>query len=910
MASVKKEKISKELEEPNVIELDVKKGPFRPYLSKTDAIDKVCLSTSNTEKLAIGALAAVASVVRIYKLNWPKSVVADEGYLGSIISRYVSHQFFIDSSPPLVSLIFSTVAKLFGFNGDFDFEYIGTDYSADVPYEQIRYVPAFLGVLTILLMFQTLRVSGVRMWIAFATSLAFTFENSFATVSRYMLPESPFVFFIALAAYLYKKSELYAIDSCSSYKFVIGSAIALGCSISTKWAGAFAIVWVGVMIVLRMIFLVGDLSKPVKPTLSHSIMKGLIVVIVPCLFYLFTFWYSFSLQTIDGFGSQLLSPEYKSTLEGNTVPSNLVADIGVGSRITLRHTGTTGGYLHSHKHMYPAGSEQQQVSLYPYADMNNEWTIELYDKPDEIITSFEGLNDTTKIRLKHSTHCRLHSHDHKAPASENTDWQKEVTCYGYQGFSGDANDDWIIEIDKKASKPGEAQECVKAIDSKFRLKHALSGCYLFSHPRKLPSWGFEQQEVTCAHNGRGFLTLWSVEKNEHPYLSEDAERVSYQKSSFFEKFKEIHSKMLKVDDMLTSSIVADSNPLTWPFSLNGVEFWKLHNRTVYFLGNAVMWWSVSAFIGIFGVLVAYELFAWQLGKSILESKYSIKFHIEICQYLIGYVINFIPFLFVTGHISITSYLPSYYFGILALGLGLDSVVSWIFRTRKHIGYVAVAAFVTLNIYFFRDRSALVYGSEWTRDLCVQSKWLESWDYNCDAFLYNYDSYRGAELPTKTTVFINTKSLKIEMPNETSDADVDSEFDKIMREPGEHVFVDQNGNPLTPEQAKAAYEKNARNEEAEEQNVKNDDDVNLHKEENQEAHKQEQEQAPKEDRKVEEQVPKEEVKVEQQVPSEEMQVEEQVKEQLIDQQAENRSQQEEVQNDEQAVVGEGEDKDKD
>lgn len=74
-------------------------------------------------------------------------------------------------------------------------------------------------------------------------------------------------------------------------------------------------------------------------------------------------------------------------------------------------------------------------------------------------------------------------------------------------FAGDANDDFIVELTPETrggKDKRKARERMRTLRSHFRLKHALTGCYLFSHKVKLPEWGFEQQEVrglfTC-HGG-------------------------------------------------------------------------------------------------------------------------------------------------------------------------------------------------------------------------------------------------------------------------------------------------------------------------------------------------------------------------------------------------------------------------
>lgn len=107
------------------------------------------------------------------------------------------------------------------------------------------------------------------------------------------------------------------------------------------------------------------------------------------------------------------------------------------------------------------------------------------------------ITDHMKIRLNHTISSKmLHSHDHRPPISE-VDWQNEVSAYGFKGFDGDANDQWVIEFLPDYSTGSKAKKQLQAINTKFRLKHMMSGCYLFSHKVKLPEWGYGQQEVTC-----------------------------------------------------------------------------------------------------------------------------------------------------------------------------------------------------------------------------------------------------------------------------------------------------------------------------------------------------------------------------------------------------------------------------
>lgn len=113
------------------------------------------------------------------------------------------------------------------------------------------------------------------------------------------------------------------------------------------------------------------------------------------------------------------------------------------------------------------------------------------------------------------TEKRLHSHDMRPPISE-VDFQNEVSAYGFAGFMGDANDDWLVEIEEGDKRDRESSKRLRTLRTKFRLRHLLTGCYLFSHKVKLPEWGFEQQEVTCNKNAVRDNSLWYIETNMHP----------------------------------------------------------------------------------------------------------------------------------------------------------------------------------------------------------------------------------------------------------------------------------------------------------------------------------------------------------------------------------------------------------
>lgn len=189
-------------------------------------------------------------------------------------------------------------------------------------------------------------------------------------------------------------------------------------------------------------------------------------------------------------------------------------EIAFGSNITLKNFGYGGGLLHSHASNYPDGSKQQQITGYTFRDTNNNWQLRhprdvsgaMPDNGAEI----QYVKDGDVIRLFHIlTGRNLHSHPINAPISSKH-W--EVSAYGTEEY-GDVQDNWKVEVVKDIS--GINSNTVKALTTRFRLRHVFLGCLLASRNVALPQWGFRQQEVVCDRKSSPSdpHTWWNVEEH-------------------------------------------------------------------------------------------------------------------------------------------------------------------------------------------------------------------------------------------------------------------------------------------------------------------------------------------------------------------------------------------------------------
>ncbi|KAK9472052.1 Dolichyl-phosphate-mannose-protein mannosyltransferase-domain-containing protein [Dipodascopsis tothii] len=706
------------------------------------------------EKALLLFLIGVAVVVRLYKLWQPTSVVFDEVHFGGFATKYIKGRYFMDVHPPLAKLLITLAGFLAGFNGDFDFKDIGMDYlEPGVPYVAMRLLPAILGVLVIPICYMTLRAYGCQTSTASLGAALLIFDNALATQSRFILLDSPLIFFTALTVYAWANFQNQSGFDGNWFYYLFLTGLGLGATVSVKWVGLFTIAWVGVHTLSNLWDLLEDLTVTPAKYARHFAYRALFLIGVPAVFYMAMFAIHFVCLVNPGDGDGFMSSEFQATLNNKRM-ADVPADVAYGSHISLRHLNTQGGYLHSHDHLYPGGSKQQQVTLYPHKDDNNVWRIENATTEENVDYRAAApiyLEDGSVIKLKHvATHRRLHSHDIRPPVTE-AEWQQEVSAYGYEEFAGDANDFFRVEIVESKSKKGLARERVRTIETKFKLVHVLSGCSLFSHKVKLPSWAFEQQEVTCAKQGTLPNSIWYIEHNEHPMLGADAEKVNYERFGFFRKFFELQAVMWTTNAGLTASHTWDSRPSSWPVLRRGINFWNTEHKQVYLIGNPVVWWASSAVVAVFLAFKVVTIVRWQRGYNDYAREGVQQFN-RVGLLVAGWALHYFPFFLMKRQLFLHHYLPALYFAVLALCVALDTVATRIVRV-KLVSQAFNVALLAGTVYLYVMLSPLAYGDKWTRDKCENARLRPHWDFDCNSFYATYPEYDATTLVPNANVSV-------------------------------------------------------------------------------------------------------------------------------------------------------------
>ena len=400
---------------------------------------------------------------------------------------------------------------LAGYNGSFEFK-SGETYPADVNYTFMRIFNALFGAACIPLAYFTARELNFKRPAVWLVTLMVLCENSYATISRFILLDSMLLCFTFTTILCWARFHRLQKESFSAEWFfwLFLTGLSIGCVCSVKWVGLFCTAMVGLYTAEDLWNKFGDLKMPKIELAGHVATRVLGLIVLPLLVYMFTFYIHFLVLENSGPGDAQMSSLFQANLRGTEVGKDSPLEVAYGSKATLKNMGYGGGLLHSHVQTYPEGSNQQQITCYHHKDANNDWFF--YPNRDEPEFEPEGairfVDNKNVIRLIHAqTGRNLHSHQVSAPVTKG---DHEVSCYGNTTI-GDEKDHWEVEIVDDAAYSDKSK--IRTLTTAFRLRHVALGCYLRAGNVNLPQWGFKQIETTCTKDNKpgDKYTHWNVE---------------------------------------------------------------------------------------------------------------------------------------------------------------------------------------------------------------------------------------------------------------------------------------------------------------------------------------------------------------------------------------------------------------
>lgn len=460
----------------------------------------------------------------------------------------------------------------------------------------------------------------------------------------------------------------------------------------------------------------------------------------------------FAVLNHSGPGDGSISTLLQASLQGNSILYG-PRSVAFGSTVTLRSQGLSPNLLHSHGHLYPEGSGQQQITTYGYKDNNNEFEIEFdletslsakkfATRPEGEFPGFTKDNQTlvtdgSTVRLVHkNSGCFLHSHSIPAFILKS---HYEVTCYGGVKIH-DKKDDWVVEFQSQEISPSqhfanESADELHPISTNFRLKHKVLGCYLATTGYAYPAWGFQQGEVICKNTfvANDKSSWWNIEDHSNEALPLPEEPYVAPKPKFFKEFVLTNYGMMASNNALIPDPDhidrLESQWWEWPTLKTGMRMngWSAADYKYFLLGNPFVTLFSTASIVVALVVIGVVLFQGQrqtVDLNVLGDEWNFLLTAGILP-LLGWVLHYWPFI-VMGRVTyLHHYVPALYFAILVSGFLMEYLVAR--RANKYVKHVVFLLAYVAVVGFFVYLRHFCWGMKGPIQAFKHLRLMRSWE---------------------------------------------------------------------------------------------------------------------------------------------------------------------------------------
>jgi dolichyl-phosphate-mannose-protein mannosyltransferase len=150
-----------------------------------------------------------------------------------------------------------------GYNGSFEFK-SGERYPDELDYTTMRVFNSTFGALCVPLAYLTARELSFRKPAVWLITMMVLFENSYTTISRFILLDSMLLFFTFTTVFCWSKFHRYRNDPFSPEwgLWLMLTGVSIGCVCSVKWVGFFCTALVGLYTAEDLWNKFGDLRMP------------------------------------------------------------------------------------------------------------------------------------------------------------------------------------------------------------------------------------------------------------------------------------------------------------------------------------------------------------------------------------------------------------------------------------------------------------------------------------------------------------------------------------------------------------------------------------------------------------------------------------------------------------------------
>lgn len=161
---------------------------------------------------------------------------------------------------------------LANYNGSFEFK-SGETYPEEVNYTFMRLFNSAFGALCVPLAYYTAKELNFRKPTVWLVTMMVLFENSYTTISRFILLDSMLLFFTFTTVFCWAKFHRLQHDAFSPEwgLWLMLTGVSIGCVLSVKWVGLFCTAMVGLYTAEDLWRKFGDVKMPTVGVLRTNV---------------------------------------------------------------------------------------------------------------------------------------------------------------------------------------------------------------------------------------------------------------------------------------------------------------------------------------------------------------------------------------------------------------------------------------------------------------------------------------------------------------------------------------------------------------------------------------------------------------------------------------------------------------
>lgn len=192
-------------------------------------------SLNGLDIFLILVLVFLSAFSRFWIIQFPRNAVYDEGKQIHIINSYLNGSIFVDTQPPLGSLILSAAAR----HSHYDQSYVSAISEKNYTFQNMKYVSlrfpsAFAAMIVVPLSFFIVRCFGGSKLAAMSSGLFTLMDFLLIALGRSCFTDGLLQLFVAASVLSLAVSEHFTTESISEKVFLILQSFFVGCAVSTN----------------------------------------------------------------------------------------------------------------------------------------------------------------------------------------------------------------------------------------------------------------------------------------------------------------------------------------------------------------------------------------------------------------------------------------------------------------------------------------------------------------------------------------------------------------------------------------------------------------------------------------------------------------------------------------------------